>query len=166
MNTYEKYSKMVWSISWRFWEKSRFTGIEVDDLFQEGCIALLEAEGKYSPDYGTQFSTFAYWVIKNHLIDVLRKYQEFYEFPDFIPDPTPFPLHNSSLDFYQHVNNLSEPALELYRIVLDRSPEFFEIPPKKVRGILKEKLRDMGWSWSTIWDAFRELKMLAKGDLS
>ena len=47
-----------------------------DDLVQEGCLGLIRAIERFEPDYGVQFSTYAYPVIsgtiKNHLRDRRR----------------------------------------------------------------------------------------------
>lgn len=46
-------------------------GLGWDDLHQSGCVALCEAAQKF--DGRCQFSTFAYMVVKNRLIDECRK---------------------------------------------------------------------------------------------
>lgn len=39
--------------------------LEADDLAQEGCFGLLEAIGRFDPDHGTKFLTYAaYWIRK------------------------------------------------------------------------------------------------------
>ncbi len=47
--------------------------VEIDDLIQEGVIALLQAAEKYDPRYGATFKTFAYTRVKGAMIDYLRK---------------------------------------------------------------------------------------------
>ena len=42
---------------------ARRSHVEVDELFQEGCLGLLRAAEKYDPTRGTRFSTFAVWWI-------------------------------------------------------------------------------------------------------
>jgi RNA polymerase sporulation-specific sigma factor len=48
------------------------SGVNEDDLFQEGCVALLKAQNTYTPDKGVKFETYASKIIRNRLIDVLR----------------------------------------------------------------------------------------------
>lgn len=47
--------------------------ISYDDLYQVGCIALIQAAQKYNPSYNVQFKTFASKVIYHKLIDECRK---------------------------------------------------------------------------------------------
>ena len=49
------------------------TGLDEEDLIQEGMIALLKAENTYDPSKGAKFETYANIVIQNRLIDYLRK---------------------------------------------------------------------------------------------
>lgn len=48
-------------------------GGDIDDLIQEGTIALVTAAHDYSPDKGASFKTFATTCIRRRLIDVIRK---------------------------------------------------------------------------------------------
>ncbi|MGC8820879.1 MAG: FliA/WhiG family RNA polymerase sigma factor [Fervidobacterium sp.] len=47
--------------------------VELDDLIQEGVIALLQAVEKYDPRHGATFKTFAYTRIKGAMLDYLRR---------------------------------------------------------------------------------------------
>ena len=50
-------------------------GLEYDDLYQEGCIALWRAAETYDEQLGAQFHSYAISVIRNHLLDYCRKIQ-------------------------------------------------------------------------------------------
>ena len=50
-------------------------GLEYDDLYQEGCIALWRASKTFDGQQGAQFHSFAISVIRNHLVDYCRKIQ-------------------------------------------------------------------------------------------
>lgn len=52
--------------------------VELDDLIQEGVIALIQASEKYNPALGATFKTFAYNRIRGAMLDYLRKL-------DFLP---------------------------------------------------------------------------------
>lgn len=54
----------------------RFVNFDIydeDDLFQEGCIALLKAEKTYSENKGVKFETYASTIIRNRITDILRR---------------------------------------------------------------------------------------------
>lgn len=50
-------------------------GLEYDDLYQEGCIALWRAAETFDEQQGAQFHSYAISVIRNHLLDYCRHIQ-------------------------------------------------------------------------------------------
>ena len=50
-------------------------GLEYDDLYQEGCIALWRAAETFDEQQGAQFHFYAISVIRNYLVDYCRKIQ-------------------------------------------------------------------------------------------
>lgn len=58
--------RLVWMLAGR---EARRTGLGVDDLFQEGCVALAGALQRFDPDRG-RFSTYAVTRIRQHLVEV------------------------------------------------------------------------------------------------
>ena len=51
-------------------------GVSEDDLYQEGCLALMKAEQTFRESSGVKFETYASRCISNRIIDVLRKNKE------------------------------------------------------------------------------------------
>ncbi len=52
---------------------NHYSGIELDDILQEGRLAMLEAAKKYDVNSDTKFSTYAYTVMRNAMSDLCRK---------------------------------------------------------------------------------------------
>lgn len=61
-------SGLIWSIIQRF--KGR--GVEMDDLFQIGCIGLIKAVDNFNMDYEVRFSTYAVPMITGEIKRFLR----------------------------------------------------------------------------------------------
>jgi len=54
-----QYRGLVWKIARKFFR----SGLDPDDLFQEGCIGLIKAYDLFDPDRGAKFMTYAYpWI--------------------------------------------------------------------------------------------------------
>ena len=63
--------------------------IAEDDLYQEGWLGLLKAKQTFNDQLGVKFETYASHVIRNRLIDLLRKHHEEEPLlPDVIDDET------------------------------------------------------------------------------
>ena len=54
-------------------EDAKYGGIELDDILQEGRIAMLRAAKNYDEDVGAEFSSYAYAAMKNAMTDLCRK---------------------------------------------------------------------------------------------
>jgi len=51
-----------------------YVELDYDDLYQEGCVALVKAAAAYDPSRGVPFRKFASPLIKFAIIDALRKH--------------------------------------------------------------------------------------------
>jgi RNA polymerase sigma factor (sigma-70 family) len=49
------------------------SGEALDDVIQEGCLGLIQAVERFRPEYGLQFSTYAYPVISGTIKNYLRR---------------------------------------------------------------------------------------------
>lgn len=65
-----QYEKLIYSIISKL---GRFDETLIEDLYQEGFLALIEAYKTYNSINNNKFETYAYIVIKNRLIDILKK---------------------------------------------------------------------------------------------
>ena len=62
-----------WTIGCYISVNESVCGLEYDDLYQEGCIALWRASESFDESQGVLFRTYAVSVIRNHLVDYCRK---------------------------------------------------------------------------------------------
>jgi RNA polymerase sporulation-specific sigma factor len=67
---YTNYDRLVRAVVRRF---VNFDIYDEDDLFQEGCIALLMAQKTFVEGRGAKFATYASRLIAHRIIDILRK---------------------------------------------------------------------------------------------
>lgn len=63
---------LVWSMVHRMASSAGGHGIELEDLFQIGCIGLLKAADKFDTGFGVQFSTYAVPMILGEMRRFLR----------------------------------------------------------------------------------------------
>ena len=64
-----------WTIKRYISVNASICGLEYDDLYQEGCIALWKAAETFDEQQGAQFHSYAISVIRNHLLDYCRHIQ-------------------------------------------------------------------------------------------
>ncbi len=64
----EENSGLIWSVARRFFGR----GVELDDLYQLGCVGFIKAVQGFDPEYGTQFSTYAVPKIAGEIRRFLR----------------------------------------------------------------------------------------------
>jgi len=89
--------------------------VEIDDLIQEGVIALIQSVDRYDPRYGATFKTYVYTRIKGAMIDYLRKL-------DYLPKNVRQDikrLDKEIFDFYE--NNQRLPSYEELAEIMDLS---------------------------------------------
>ena len=59
---------LIWSVVRRYYGR----GVEPDDLYQLGCLGFLKAVQGFDPEFGTQFSTYAFPKIAGEIRRFLR----------------------------------------------------------------------------------------------
>jgi RNA polymerase sigma factor (sigma-70 family) len=155
----EENLNLIRKITWGF---VRDTGFEFDDLFSEACLACLEVQNKYNPDKGAE-TTFIVHVVSNHLRNVTNreairgtKEQQKY-IRNYYPSPEEELLAKEEWEGI--LRSLSPKSKEIYSLLVNENKPFLPLDkPKLCRGAIKEELRKRGWSWTEIWNSFRELK--------
>ena len=69
MNSILDYERMVYDVI----RKYCYNKNDIDDLYQEGMIALKKAANNYKKEANTSFSTYAYFYIKGEILRYLRE---------------------------------------------------------------------------------------------
>lgn len=61
-------------------------GLSMDDLIQEGNLGLIKAIEKYEPDLGYQFSTYAYWWIRQSITRAIQMNGKLIRLPVYLDE--------------------------------------------------------------------------------
>lgn len=68
----EKYSNLIKNISTQLAQDVNYLNIDFEDLYQVGCLELIESYHKYNPDRGS-LTTFVYNTVKYGMLDYINK---------------------------------------------------------------------------------------------
>lgn len=159
---------LIRRIAWSF---HYTTGIEYDELFSLGSLAYAESMLSYKKGRGTTKLSHSRNVITNRLNDFCKKERT-------RKKTTFFVLENKSPDFLETIaiqfglkdylveikfeedssSAFTEDMFVIIKIILNNPTDFVELSPKIARGKIVDILRDIGWSWSRIWDNIRLMK--------
>lgn len=136
----------------------RFSGIAYQDLFQEACVAYLEAFPKYNEGRGA-LSTFLWSVMENRLRALLKKEKSL---PETTESELFLPHQQTVLDKLLFIEAVEE-AGSVPRIILEMvlaNPGLYLTcnSPKAARGMLKKELRKKGISHPAIGKGFHQIK--------
>ena len=173
----EKNLNLIRNIAWSYHKTN--PAIEFDDLFSEGCIAYLEAEKNFNPNYGTKKTSYIWMCMQSHLNNITKRenkinqwispviFEEIFQGSIYSLEDTPSSTSYQpekclmAKEAYASLfNTLSPMAQELIESIQNGLGGYLPIDtPKLCRGAIKDALRKQGWSWANIWDTFREIKM-------
>ncbi|NCC56375.1 MAG: sigma-70 family RNA polymerase sigma factor [Synergistales bacterium] len=160
----KKHIGQIRKIAWNF---HNTTGVDVEELISEGCLAFVKDLEKYDPEKAA-LSTYTHWVVTSHLKNYLRKCSQnrATAYDDEIMELIPFEGTNAE----QYLENedtladilraLSPKGFEVVDMVLSNPEDFLGITSRGARGKIQGKLRAMGWKWNDIWDSIREVKQV------
>lgn len=142
---------LIRKIAWSF---HYTTGIQFEELLSEATLAYLEAEQEFDEVAKTKKSTYAYFRMKNRLINFCKDEQKV----KFMPGADLREGGTEQTPFFEIMDSLPQNCQQLADIVLKSKVDFLAMPPKDARGMIVEELREHGWSWSKIWDSMRDMK--------
>ena len=152
MKDHDLNHNLIRSIAWSF---HRTTGIELEELISEATIAYLEALKTYRKSKKTKLSTWAYLIMRNHLIAFYKKSLQPREW-ELLPETPPDPFHSYSVK--EQLEQMGGCAKQICEMIFKAPEEFLCHPPKMARGKIRQKLRKQGWSYPNIWAGIREVK--------
>ena len=75
----KRHHRMIYKIIYSFSLENGDYAVDKDDLYQEASLALYQAAGTYEEDRKVLFSSYAFMVIRNRLLNTLRAYYRTYE---------------------------------------------------------------------------------------
>ncbi len=107
--------------------------VPYEDLVQEGYIGLIKAEAKYDPSFGTKFSTYSTWWVRQSIIEALTNKSRMIRLPSHVV--------NYKLKIYKYVErylltNAKEPEPKIISQDLDIKIHIVEM----VLGLRTENL--------------------------
>jgi hypothetical protein len=138
------------------------TGLPYEELLSSAYLAFMEAKESYDPEEAV-FSTHLWIVCRRVMCDFCQSSQRWSwrnvgaedVWLESIEDGiTP----ESLLEFKENLDFLSDEAKFICKMILEDPQQFITHRPKLSRGIIKDKLRDLGWAWSKIWTSMGEIK--------
>ena len=68
----KKYEPIVYNIANKFSRSAKLAGLEIDDLVQEGYLALALSFNKFNPNKNTMFYTYVVSAIKKRMLNIIR----------------------------------------------------------------------------------------------
>ncbi len=132
------------------WVFHRTTGVELEELFGEACLAYAKALSCYKPGKST-LDTWTYACMRNQLINFCKKQRIK---PISLPSNIAAPKVKESL----HMAQLSNDAQTIYQMIVDSPADFYNLPPNLAKEEIRCRLRGLNWQWERILDTFREIK--------
>lgn len=115
---FEKYRGLIYSVIKPYLNKYKYTGIDEDDLVQEGKLGLLYASRTYNGEKSL-FITFAYVCIERHIINYCRTFNNMRNYPLNSSVVVNYRIIRDSSDNYQSVED-----------ILIENENFFEVKNK------------------------------------
>ncbi|MFA5526547.1 MAG: hypothetical protein WC992_06970 [Acholeplasmataceae bacterium] len=157
---------LVRKIAWSYARRTR--SWEFEDLFSEACVAYLEGELDYAKnDSGASKTTYLWKCMNTHLLNLVLTTDSKYsrrestvdmDYVDIASSDDPAAEVIAAERWSMFEESLSPVSKDICDIVLHDKTTYLPIDtPKLCRGTIRNELRARGWSWSAIWNGYREL---------
>lgn len=148
---------LVRKIAWSF---HKTTGLNFDDLMHEAVGVYCEAIHNYKPNQGQKFTTFAWMLIQNALVNYAKKQQKINTHSSEFELETLECAYCDESAFYtsNFFESLSKEAQEIVDLVLTFPDIFVKDHPKMTKQHIKKMLQNRGWEKEKIRYAFNNIK--------
>lgn len=142
---------LIRKIAWSF---HHATGIELDELFSEACLAYCQALKSYDPKRG-RITTYVWYCIHSHMKNYLDKFHR--------RQPKLLSFEDLKFDKEQSVEqlfeSLSPEASEIARMILRMPKKFAVMKPGDARQRVIHIMKKQGWAWDRIAVGMHDLKL-------
>jgi len=154
---------LIRELAWNFSEK---TNINFKELFSEAALAYCEAKEDYDETRKAKFTTFAWWCMKNHLINFCKKesrFQQQFETKDKF-NPNIHPTTSMKPKVEEIIEEWPENCKKAARMVLETPEQFTGSTPNfnrsdgTPRSRVYSSLRNKGWTHQKIQITMKEMK--------
>jgi len=145
----EEHLNLIRKIAWSF---HRTTGLDFEELFHEACYHYCRGCNQFQEGQGEKLTTYVFPVIQSGLIDFIAKERE------WVGQKAVLIQEGGSTPVYEYWSDLTGDILEVIDFILENDEEIAKLTPKRARGVVRDHLRDQGWTWPRIWEAIRKTK--------
>lgn len=140
---------MLHSLAWQYHRK---TGIDVNELYSEACLAAVKIDHKFDPEKGC-LSTFVYTAIRHKLLKYITE-QIHKNGRPIKNEIVSYNLPDKSILFTASIDEMQSKARELCNMIFNSPEKYMTMSLKDIT----KQLENMGWSITTIRNTFREIK--------
>jgi DNA-directed RNA polymerase specialized sigma subunit len=141
---------LIRKIAWSF---HKTTGIEIEELYSEACLAYCEALHNYDQSRG-KITTFMWAAIHNHMKNYLIKYYQ--------KQPILLSFEDIKVERSILIDNLFEKlspdGQSISQIILMSSRAYVCLDQTKAKQRITTIMLNKGWSMCRIWSGIKELK--------
>ena len=120
----EKYQPIIWKLARKYQKHAKANGLELEDLYQEGYLGLLNAAEQYKEDGGAVFYTYALISIQSKMINCIKR-----------ATASKHTILNQGISLYRNVNN--DTNVELIELIEDFKAE------KPEQNLLEQEMENL-----------------------